>query len=260
MSPPVDTLIDTGEDLTAAEYALGVLDTAERGAAERRLSTDTAFARDVERWDARLTPLTSDIASAVPRDDLWRDIERRLDTFAPSQAPAAANVVDLNLRRSLATWRAAAVAASALAAVLIATLVWPRPEPTPRLITVTKPQLVAVASPAPAPSFMTARLATKGGDADFVVALERTRSVMVVTPASIAAVSGRSPELWLLPTGGKPRALGVVSFTRAIHMTAPMSLGRTGRLALAISIEPLGGSTTGQPTGPVVATGELQRT
>ena len=144
---------------------------------------------------------------------------------------------------------------------MLAALVWPRQPPPSRLVTATSPpRLVKVTSPAPAPSFMTARLATKAGGADFVVAFERTRSVLVVTPASISSVRGRSPELWLLPTGGKPWALGVVSFTRAVRMTAPMRMGGAGRLALAISIEPLGGSPTGQPTGPVVATGELQRT
>jgi anti-sigma-K factor RskA len=35
-------------------------------------------------------------------------------------------------------------------------------------------------------------------------------------------------------------------------------MGGEGRTTLAVSLEPPGGSPTGQPTGPVIATGELK--
>jgi anti-sigma-K factor RskA len=70
-------------------------------------------------------------------------------------------------------------------------------------------------------------------------------------------VSGRSLELWALPRGGAPRSLGLVSSAERSNIklaaVADRSLGDVP--ALAVSLEPPGGSPTGQPTGPVLYTG-----
>lgn len=69
-------------------------------------------------------------------------------------------------------------------------------------------------------------------------------------------VSGRSLELWALPRDGKPKSLGLVGAERALLRladTAERSLGNVP--ALAISLEPQGGSPSGQPTGPVLYSG-----
>ena len=70
-------------------------------------------------------------------------------------------------------------------------------------------------------------------------------------------VAGRSLELWALPRGGKPRSLGVVSPQNRMNLklvaAADQALGDVP--ALAISLEPPGGSPTGQPTGPVLYSG-----
>jgi anti-sigma-K factor RskA len=71
--------------------------------------------------------------------------------------------------------------------------------------------------------------------------------------------AGRSPELWLIPHGGKPIAVGVISATAPIIIRlAPALLSRLGPTAvLAVSAEPAGGSPTGQPTGPVIGQGTI---
>ena len=277
MSPPADVgafgARDDGEDLLAAEYVLGVLDAEGRRAAQTREQADPAFAREVEAWTLRLGSIASQVPLATAPEGVWRAIERRLGDggtaaaapSSPALGPAFAaaptsNVVELGLRRGLVAWRRAAVAVSALAAALIVALVWPRPAPAPG----SAPAQVATlqtraAGPAsiPAPA-MTARLASKAGGAEFVVVLESARTSVLVAPASITARRERSPELWLLPTGGKPVPLGLVSFSHTVRLSTPTALGGDGRLTLAVSIEPLGGSPTGQPTGPVVATGALQ--
>jgi anti-sigma-K factor RskA len=69
-------------------------------------------------------------------------------------------------------------------------------------------------------------------------------------------VAGRSLELWALPRGAQPRSLGLVSDQKAIlrlAAAADQSLGDVP--ALAVSLEPQGGSPTGQPTGPVLYMG-----
>ena len=79
---------------------------------------------------------------------------------------------------------------------------------------------------------------------------------MVVNPVGMDA-RGRTPELWVIPADGKPRSLGVVPEKAAASMTVRpehremLAEGAT----LAVSLEPEGGSPTGQPTGPVVMTG-----
>jgi anti-sigma-K factor RskA len=231
-----------GPDLTAAEYVLGVLDAGERATAERRIAAEPPFARDVERWTAILTPMAWAIPALAPPARLWSRIERAIaDT-----ARGSAEVIDLGLRRSLALWRAAAAGAAAIAAGLLATVMWPHaPVVAPHAVqTQLQPLLVA-------------NLQTTTHGPTFVASLDRNTRELVITPAISRPVSGRSPQLWLIPTGGKPISMGLVSFNRPIRLPAASSVGAAGRLTLAVSIEPLGGSRTGQPTGPVVASGVL---
>jgi anti-sigma-K factor RskA len=63
----------------------------------------------------------------------------------------------------------------------------------------------------------------------------------------------------LIPAGDKPHSLGLIDPARPVRVTVPPDLaGRFGSNAvLAVSLEPPGGSPTGQPTGPVVANGRL---
>jgi len=80
-----------------------------------------------------------------------------------------------------------------------------------------------------------------------------------VVPAAFAADATRVPELWLIPADGKPRPLGILRADRAVTITIPPALvpHATSNAVLAVSLEPQGGSPTGQPTGPVIATGKL---
>jgi anti-sigma-K factor RskA len=70
----------------------------------------------------------------------------------------------------------------------------------------------------------------------------------------------RAMELWLIPAGeARPHSLGLVQGGRPIAFDIPSDLaGRiTPDATLAISLEPPGGSPTGLPTGPIVASGKL---
>jgi anti-sigma-K factor RskA len=68
------------------------------------------------------------------------------------------------------------------------------------------------------------------------------------------APAGKSYELWMIPDGGKPVPMGLMNDSGLASETVSTAL--LGRLAqakaLAISLEPQGGSPTGQPTGPVL--------
>jgi anti-sigma-K factor RskA len=69
-----------------------------------------------------------------------------------------------------------------------------------------------------------------------------------------------SHELWVIPAGGKPRSLGVMPDARQTHMQLADALAELMQegATVAISVEPRGGSPTGSPTGPVVASGALR--
>ena len=63
-------------------------------------------------------------------------------------------------------------------------------------------------------------------------------------------------ELWAVPARGAPRSLGVVSQQGATTVLRTALLKDTA--AFALTVEPPGGSPSGQPTGPIVSVGKLQ--
>ncbi|MDE2037235.1 MAG: anti-sigma factor, partial [Pseudomonas sp.] len=65
--------------------------------------------------------------------------------------------------------------------------------------------------------------------------------------------------LWAIPAGGKPISLGLlpVSGNGRIQLSKEHQALLTAPLTLAVSLEPQGGSPTGQPTGPVLYQGQL---
>ena len=83
---------------------------------------------------------------------------------------------------------------------------------------------------------------------------------MVVVPAGPTAFErGRAPELWLIPAGQKPISVGMIMPDKPTTLVLDAALlSRLGPTALlAVSVEPIGGSPTGQPTGPVIAKGAI---
>jgi len=214
----------------AAELALGLLEGEERAAALRRLLAEPGFAAEVETWQARLAPLTGEIAEQAPPEGMWPRIERALGV------PGTAIVRRLN------RWRALALVSTGIAASLAA-FVMLGPIEQPSLAA--RPMMVAqIAAPDAGPVML----------ASYDAGTRRFR----LTPTAMPE-GGRIPELWLIPADGRPRSLGVFDPTRMTEMEMPEPMVRLigADASLAVSMEPLGGSPTGQPTGPVVASGKM---
>ena len=74
-----------------------------------------------------------------------------------------------------------------------------------------------------------------------------------LVPVSLAA--GRALELWAVPAEGAPRSLGLISADGASVVKRNRVMKDTA--ALAVSLEPAGGSPTGAPTGPILYVGKL---
>jgi len=74
-------------------------------------------------------------------------------------------------------------------------------------------------------------------------------------PPTLPASHDQDFELWLLPESGVPVSLSVLP-TQGAELRVTLSNEQVRQLlqsrSLAISLEPHGGSATGQPTGPVV--------
>jgi anti-sigma-K factor RskA len=75
-------------------------------------------------------------------------------------------------------------------------------------------------------------------------------------------IGEHSPELWVIPADGKPRSMGVINVSAPSWAKVPgaASSVMAAGVTIAVSVEPVGGSPTGQPTGPVILTGKLTTT
>ena len=229
-------------DQLAAEYALGAIEGGELEQARALAATDPQFRDQVARWSGRLSPLLDEVQAVPPPDSLQSQIDRRIAALAPP----AANVVVL--RRRVSVWRGLAVGASALAASLALVLVMqPPPSVTP----------IQLAAPAP----LVAMLGDKARDMKLVASWDPGhRRLMVAAASDMPADLGRAHELWMIPADGKPRSLGTMPGPK-MRATVDMPMARQLRegVTLALSVEPMGGSPTGLPTGPVIASGKLER-
>jgi anti-sigma-K factor RskA len=216
-----------GTALTAAEYVLGVLGPEQRRAAERRLGRDVAY------WERRLGGLADAVPEVTPPGDGWARIEAAL-----ARATGSAELRG-SAWQSLAFWRSLALGTSALAAACLAALIY--------------------VGTAPAPAPLLARLDAESGQAGFVAAVSQGGATLTIVPASLLAAEQQAMELWLIPPGEKPHSLGLIDPDKPVTIKVPQDLlSRVNDEAvLAVSLEPPGGSPTGQPTGPVIANGKL---
>lgn len=240
MNTPVDP---SDNELRHAEYALGVLDADARAAVERETHADPRAAQAVTRWQLHLAPLGEDIAAVQPAAYVWARILSELGLRElPRNAPAAHHN---GWWDSLQLWRWIGVGASVVAAAAI-------------VVMVTKPQ--PTAPPTTSASYMVASIKQDNGIAGWTATMDLQNHRMLVVPAATVAItSSRDAQLWLIPPGGKPISLGVLPRDRPISVALSASLQAqlSARALLAVSVEPTGGSPTGQPTGPVIAKGAI---
>lgn len=220
------------DDILAAEYALGLLDPAEAQAVQARARTDGPLSLRIAWWRDQLAPLAAEVETPAPAG-VWK----RIDAQLPGND---------NNGTILQRWRAAAVAATTVAAGLLL-FIAVQPDPTP------------VVMPPVAQPMMAALSGAKG--AVVAISYDATSGKLVVAPTLLDPGQGDA-ELWVIPEGGTPQSLGLVNPTQVephvvaeIHRAAIVP-GAT----LAITQEQKGGSPSGQPAGPIVAAGKIIRT
>jgi len=231
-----------GDDLLAAEYVLGVLAADERQIASSRIDAETGFARLVDGWEVQLSPLGAAYPEVTPPATVKVAVDRRLFASSASTSTTTSTVQPTaGLWASVAFWRGLATAAVAALAIYIAV---PYINPP-----VEQPQTRLVAS-----------LGADGSDVKYLVVYDAALRDVSLSYVSGERAAGKDFELWMIEGKNNPVSMGVIPAGPTAHLTiTPAVQEKLAQGAvLAVSVEPTGGSPTGQPTGPVVAAGDLK--
>lgn len=222
-------------DRLAADYVAGTL----RGPARRRfealLPAHPQLRKAVREWQARLMPLSAAVAEQAPPVRVWQRIEAQI---APARI-AAAEPAPRGGWASLGLWRGLAALATAGVVALALLLANPKVEP-PVVVVLSS----TAAEGAPAMPGFVASFSADG----------RAVATRPLLPVNLEA--GRALELWAVPAAGAPRSLGLISAQGASVVARSRVPADTA--ALAVSLEPAGGSPTGAPTGPILYVGKLR--
>jgi anti-sigma-K factor RskA len=216
----------------AAEYVLGTMPTRSRRRLERLIAGDPAWAQAIDAWADRLAPIDAAMPSEQPPLRVWRAIEARIGGRPVSSAAEG-------WLGSLVFWRGLAVAGCAAAAALVIYIA---------------AFSGRIGPPAP---IVLAVLADQNGDPSWIAtAGPQKGEVSISAVGSRAQDTIHSLELWGI-TGGSTRPLGLLSQQPgASAIIRDAQLPPPGDL-LAVSLEELGGSSTGLPTSPVVSKGKV---
>ncbi|MGP1356902.1 anti-sigma factor [Roseicyclus sp.] len=224
-----------GDDVLAAEYALGLLEGEARAAFEARLPAEPALLAAVRDWEARFAALAeAEVEAIAPPPRVKVALEAGLFGAKPG------------LWNRLGFWRGLSFASLAVAAVAVFLAVRP-PPPMP------------VEGIPPGTILMSHLVPLEGSDLGLAVTREPGGALSVLRVAG-GPSPGRAQEVWLIPDAeAAPISLGLLSddprtvLSPAAEVSALFGAGAT----LAISEEPPGGSPTGAPTGPILAAGQL---
>ncbi len=235
--PPIDPADEP--DLQAAEYVLGALPPHQARALEALALNDPAVAASIAAWERRLAPLADLAVPTPPPLLLWRRLALAtgIDSVIQPPVPSRAGPSGAGRRgawRSAGLWRATTAGAMAIAAGL-AFLLFTAPVRGPE-------PLIAALSPYGGPG------------ATFLVRVGADGAATVVAVGDTAVPQGKSLELWALTAGATaPVSMGLLPERGRAQLTVPAQAGTQ----LLVSQEPVGGSVSKQPTGPVVFAGKL---
>lgn len=222
-------------DMLCAEYVLGTLKGAARRRFEQLIRQRSDWAQTFNWWESHMHLLADTVPAVSPSNKVWKNIESQL--------------FNRKLTQNNNWWKSWAFLSTALAASFATLLV------------IQAPQDMDDETPA-----AIALLATEKAEAGWL--LNETKKsatdveIKVVSLASLAIKPDNAFELWLLPADkSKPISLGLLPQQGFKIVKVPVDvipLMASG--LLAVSLEPVGGSPTGQPTGAVLYQGKMTKT
>ncbi|MEJ0078344.1 MAG: anti-sigma factor [Alphaproteobacteria bacterium] len=287
--------MEEDKDGFAAEYVLGTLDAEERAQADALTLVDTAFAASVHRWERRLGELTTLVAPVEPPAPVWESIKSGLASAGQAgvlhlpevpASPVSAERVDapgaeiIHMRQRMQRWRGFSAITGLMAACLVGIVlvreykpeVLPpelRPQRPVQVVTQVVEKPVEVVKevvrevPAPRPAQLVAVFQKDEQSPAFLLTVDVDKRMVTVRPVAAEKMADKTYQLWIAAQPGQaPRSLGLIGndeFTvrAALSDYDPAVISNA---TFGISLEPLGGSPTGQPTGPVIHARLVQAT
>ena len=209
----------------AADYAIGLMSTAARRRFEQLLLDDAALRTELSRWQESLASLTDVIPQQPVPEHVWQGITARIEP----------QVLHVPEKRPFWNWLRVSVAACSIVVLVFLGSLYNRDDARYRATLLT-------------------------ADAQPALKVEAHADYLQVEPLTLAPVdANRSLELWAIPADGKPISLGVIPAggKGKVELSEAQQALIGKPIALAVSLEPKGGSPTGQPTGPVLYQGAL---
>ena len=210
----------------AADYAIGLMPATARRRFDRLLLDDAALRAELGHWQDALASLTGALPERPVPGHVWAGIQARIEP----------HVLQVPAKKPL--WMNVRLLGAAFAVVLAL--------------------FVGVLYQRDTGAQYNATLVSAGQQPALQV--RAFADHLQVEPLVLAAVEPtRDLELWAIAPGAKPVSLGVVPSAGKgrIQLTKQQQALLKAPLTLAVSLEPHGGSPTGQPTGPVLYQGQL---
>jgi anti-sigma-K factor RskA len=209
----------------AADYAIGLMSTAARRRFEQLLLDDAALRAELAQWQDSLASLTAAVPEQAVPERVWHAVTARIEP----------QVLHVPEKRPWWTWLRLTVAVCSVALLVFVGALYNRDDARYRATLLS-------------------------ADAQPALKVEAHENYLQVEPLTLAAVDpSRSLELWAIAPDGKPISLGVIPAggKGKVELSAAQKALIGKPIALAVSLEPKGGSPTGQPTGPVLYQGAL---
>ncbi len=237
-------VMNEDREILAAEYVLGTLH------ADERTLFVSILAQD-RRGAGRRRALGGAVRRAARRR---RRGPAAAGPMGPHRRPAAASGAGAARDRGRG-WSVERRRAAPLAHALAGRRQSPRARSRPGLaIFVVDRELIR--HPTVQPAYVA--VVNRGGDQPaLIVRVDLAKGTVYVRPLAAEAPAGKSLELWYIGAGKPPKSMGVVG-DAAVRMPLPAGLSPE-KASLAVTVEPPGGSPTGDPTGPIVYSGQLIR-
>ena len=227
-------------DMLSVEYILGTLKGTARIRFEQLLKQRPDWAQTFNWWESHIHLLADTVPAVNPPKKVWKTIESRLFNLNKDSQPNT-------------WWKGFSFLSSVLAASLATILVLQSP----------KPEFVNPDEQTPA---AVALLSSEKSVAGWLLSESKNAAneviMKAISLASLEAKPENAFELWLLPADkSKPISLGLLPQQGVATMKIPAQLvPLMASGSLAVTLEPIGGSPTGNPTGAVVYQGKLAKT
>ncbi|MEM5470705.1 anti-sigma factor [Hoeflea sp. AS60] len=221
------------------EVVLGLASETEMAEIEALCAADADIAAQLERARSRFAAL-DDTADIMPLpDDLWQRVETSLDAKEPdgSSAAQSADIIKLvPLQKAVSKWRATALSGLAAALLLAVGLGW-------SLLNVAEPTIIAV-------------LLDSQGQPIALVEGNDNNKTLITLLENARVPDDRVMQVWTKPEeDGSPVSLGLLAAARSRTLSVDGLPPPRADQLYEITYEPLGGSPTNLPTGPILGKG-----